>query len=251
MAVIVHGEWSVRQLMTNGDPATIYSMPLGIEHPLVASEESVRNLLQRIRRRDGELVLVAAGILGHSRRLDSALQAMAQADLRGVPVRLVLCGSLEPGLSDYLLREAARLRLSDRIVLLGSVSDEDFAAALLLADVVVHMHYPTSGQTSSTVLRALSAGKPVLVSDTDAFRDLADDVAWKVPTGSGEVAVLAEYLVGLTRSPELRAEMGRRAIAYIESQHTWERVVQRFLEIVSQHRSWFVPRRPPYKWPVD
>jgi glycosyltransferase involved in cell wall biosynthesis len=130
---------------------------------------------------------------------------------------------------------------------LGEVSDGDFAAALHLASVVVHLHHPTSGQTSSTVLRAMSAGRPVLVSDCDSFADLPDDIAWKVPVDRSEVAVLVEYLAGLGRNEELRAEMGRRALNHIRQNHTWDRVADRFLEILSGHRSWLFPRKPPIR----
>jgi glycosyltransferase involved in cell wall biosynthesis len=249
-AVIVHGAWSAEQLDRHGDTAAIYSMPLGIEYPLQAPQQVVMDLRERCGLTSGELVIVAAGILGHARRLDSALLAMAQADLRNVPCRLILSGTSEQGLVSHLQQLAARLGLSDRLVILGEVTDDEFAGVILLSDVVLHMHYPTSGQTSSTVLRAFSAGKPVLVSDTDAFRDLPDEVAWKVPTGQGEVPVLAEYLVGLSSQRQLLLDMGARARVYVEQHHTWDRVALRFLDIVSEKESWHFPRRPPYQWPL-
>jgi glycosyltransferase involved in cell wall biosynthesis len=246
-ATVVHGRWSRLELEKNCDSSAVYDLPLGIEHPLTASEATVFQLRQSCRIQPGELVIVSAGLMGHTRRLESILQAMVLAETRQVPVRFVLCGKVDTGILPHLEMLASRYALRDRLISLGEVSDEVFAAALQLADVVVHLHYPTSGQTSSTVLRSFSVGRPVLVSDTDAFIDLPDDIAWKVPTDSTEVPVMAEYLIGLARNADLRLDMGARAQRHIQKYHSWDRVAERFLQILEDSSDWFYPKLPPYK----
>ena len=48
-------------------------------------------------------------------------------------------------------------------------------------DVCVNLRHPTMGETSGSAIRALSLGKPLVVSDVGWFRELPDDVALKVP----------------------------------------------------------------------
>ena len=50
-------------------------------------------------------------------------------------------------------------------------------------DVCVNLRSPTMGETSGSVIRQLSLGKPVVVSDVGWFAELPDDVALKVPVG--------------------------------------------------------------------
>ena len=54
-------------------------------------------------------------------------------------------------------------------------------------DVLVNLRYPTMGETSGSVIRALSLGKPLVVSDVGWFRELPDDVVLKVPVDEYEV----------------------------------------------------------------
>ena len=54
--------------------------------------------------------------------------------------------------------------------------------------MVVSLRWPTMGETSAAAVRALSLGKPLVVSDVGAFRELPDEVAIKVPVGEGEIA---------------------------------------------------------------
>jgi glycosyltransferase involved in cell wall biosynthesis len=50
------------------------------------------------------------------------------------------------------------------------------------------------GETSAAAVRALSVGKPLIVSDVGAFRELPDEVAIKVPVGDGEIEALAQAM---------------------------------------------------------
>ena len=50
------------------------------------------------------------------------------------------------------------------------------------------------GETSAAAIRALSLGKPLVVSDVGAFRELPDEVAIKVPVGEGEIDALVAAL---------------------------------------------------------
>ena len=69
------------------------------------------------------------------------------------------------------------------------------ALALLAAcDAVVSLRWPTMGETSAAAVRALSVGKPLIVSDVGAFRELPDEVAIKVPVGDGEIEALASAM---------------------------------------------------------
>ena len=58
-------------------------------------------------------------------------------------------------------------------------------------DVIVSLRAPTMGETSAAAIRALSLGKPLVVSDVGWFAELPGEVAVKVPVGEGEIEALA------------------------------------------------------------
>jgi hypothetical protein len=68
-------------------------------------------------------------------------------------------------------------------------------------------------------IRALSLGKPLVVSDAGWFSELPDSVVAKVPVDEFEVATLAATLELLAQDDALRERMGEAASQYVREQH--------------------------------
>src|SRR5947208_2123889 len=83
-------------------------------------------------------------------------------------------------------------------------------------DVLVNLRYPTMGETSGSVIRGLSLGKPMVVSDVGWFAELPDDVALKVPVDEYEVPTLAAALELATQHQE---QLRERALEYVQQEH--------------------------------
>jgi len=83
------------------------------------------------------------------------------------------------------------------------------------------------GETSGTAIRALTLGKPLVVSDVGWFAELPDGVALRVAVGDGEVADLTAALTLLSARPDARAAMGAAARALATGEHELTRVAER------------------------
>ena len=64
------------------------------------------------------------------------------------------------------------------------------------------------GETSGIAIRALSLGKPLVVSDVGWFSELPRDVAFAIPPDDDEVETLTAALELLAARPDVRAAMG-------------------------------------------
>lgn len=178
------------------------------------------------------------GFLKPYKRIAESLRAFRRL-LRVDPnVRMVLVGDPHPELDlENLLRG---LGLEDNVRVLGFISrEEDFHGYLEACDVILNLRYPTVGESSGTLLRALSLGKPVLVTDIGSFREYPDDIVLKVPSppDPAEEDTIFEYLNLLASQPKFRAALGRRAQAWVEKECPWEVAAAhyvRFLESLSQ-----------------
>ena len=104
---------------------------------------------------------------------------------------------------------AAQLDLPERVIRADYVPEEELWSLLAACDVVVSLRWPTMGETSAAAVRALSLGKPLVVTDVGAFRELPDDVAIKVPAGEGEVDALVAAIDRAASSPEMGARGAR------------------------------------------
>jgi hypothetical protein len=107
----------------------------------------------------------------------------------GPKARLLLVGAVSPGFD--LDRRLQRLGLSDQGIVREAYVEEDRLWSLMAAcDVCVSLRSPTMGETSGSVIRQLSLGKPVIVSDVGWFSELPGEVALKVPVDAGETESL-------------------------------------------------------------
>jgi glycosyltransferase involved in cell wall biosynthesis len=101
-------------------------------------------------------------------------------------------------------------------------------------DIVLNLRYPTVGETSGSLQRALGLGKAVIVSNIGSFAELPDDVCLKVGVGPEEEDLIFEFLSLLTSRPDLARAMGNRAKSWIERECNWGSVAERYIEFLQQ-----------------
>jgi glycosyltransferase involved in cell wall biosynthesis len=101
-------------------------------------------------------------------------------------------------------------------------------------DVHVNLRSPTMGETSGTAIRALSLGKPLIVSEMGWFGELPDDVALKIPVDDGETDALVAALELLASRPDVRAQMGAAALDLAQREHAVERVADLYVSALEQ-----------------
>ncbi|MDW8351883.1 MAG: hypothetical protein RML99_08235 [Anaerolineae bacterium] len=105
--------------------------------------------------------------------------------------------------------------------------------AMQAVDVGIVLRFPTTGETSAVLSDLLSMGKPVIVSDVGAFREVPDECAIKVLVSKDEVADLVTAMRRLAFEPGLRAHMASAARMY-SAQQTWSTVARIYHRIVAQ-----------------
>lgn len=174
------------------------------------------------------------GDIGGPKGIDAVLEALGRID---VPALLAIVGRRIPG---YDVSEAiGRSGESERVVVDEGVSDAAFAAWLRASDVVVNLRYPHRGEVSGTLVRAMQAGLPTVVSATGAYLDLPDDAVVRVPAGPPDPSALADALGPLLKDAGARRRIGERARSYVEhldrgdrTAAGYERAIQETMRIV-------------------
>jgi len=184
-AVIVHNRYAADRLRSFGVTTPIHVVP----HPFEPSPQGRR---EEMRARHGfaadDRVVGFFGYLTSAKRAEVVLEAFADARAREPRLRLLVVGEPAPNVDVALFQ-------SEGITFTGYVPDDEFAAYFAAVDRLVNLRYPTAGETSGTLIRAIEAGKPVAVSDYAQFAELPVDVATKIPLGAGEVGALVRFFV--------------------------------------------------------
>ena len=186
-AVIVHNGYAAGRLRSLGVTSPIHVVP----HPYVHEARRFdRDALRARLGLTGKRVIGLFGFLTSAKRAEVVLEAFRRA--RDPRLVLLIVGEPAPNIE---------LPKGENIVTTGYVDDDDFPAYYAVADRLVNLRYPSAGETSGTLIRALDAGKPVAVSDYAQFAELPDDCVMKVPLGAGEVEKLVEFFTAELPDP--------------------------------------------------
>ena len=173
------------------------------------------------------------GVVNSSKRIPELLRAFAGVRERHPTATLLLVGPTSPGFD--LDRRLQRLGLADEGLVREDWVDERRLWGLMAGvDACVNLRHPTMGETSGSVIRSLSLGKPLVVSDVGWFSELPGDVAVKVPVDASEVETLEAALELLLTRDDVRATMGEAAAALARREHDLERVADLYAAALEQ-----------------
>jgi glycosyltransferase involved in cell wall biosynthesis len=111
--------------------------------------------------------------------------------------------------------------LGERIRITGYVNSEEFEQYLKCCDLVLNLRYPTMGETSAALLRAMRSGKPCIVSDVGWFSELPDNTVLKLTAGdSGHVEEeLFQALDIFLDHPKPFSRMAENGAEYVRRHH--------------------------------
>ncbi len=173
----------------------------------------------------GEPLIGCFGYLNMNKRIPQVLAAFASLRRRLPGARLLLVGAA--GERFDVGRRLERLGLTEGVQRLDYVPEERMWSLMAACDVLVNLRYPTMGETSGSVIRALSLGKPLLVSDVGWFSELPDDVVLKIPVDELEVVTLdAAFEFAMEHGDAL----GTAARSYVEREHSLSRAADAYAE---------------------
>jgi len=184
------------------------------------------------------LLVTAPGLATASKRLDLVVRAVARLRPTHPALRLVVAGAADPALP--LADWASAAGLGEAFTLTGRLSLEDFARHLCAADVVLSLRFPTHGEISGALVRALGVGRPALVTaGTPAAEEFPDGIVAPIDPGPREEEELVAVIGRLLDDAGLREEMGRLARGHVRAHHGLDETARRlaaFLEEVAARK---------------
>ena len=218
--VICHSRYVEQLARTHGYEGPLRVIPM----PAWPNVESGERLLP-----EGHFPVIACcGHLNAAKRIPQLQAAFERVRGRFPDALLVLAGSAAPSL------RLETLSLGDGILRLDHQDERDLWRVLADCDMCVSLRWPTMGETSGMAIRALSLGKPLVVSDAGWFSELPDSVVAKVPVDEYEVATLAATLELLAEDDALRRRLGAAAHEYVGREHELERVADLYLAALEE-----------------
>jgi glycosyltransferase involved in cell wall biosynthesis len=163
-------------------------------------------------------VITAPGLATANKRLDVAIRVTARLRADHPEATLVVAGAVDPRLPLAAWSEEAGLGEAMRVT--GRLGIDDFERHLAAADVVLALRFPSHGEMSGAVVRALGVGRPVLVSaGSAAAEEFPEGIVVPVSPGPAEEQELEALLRHLHSRPALRDTIGTLAAAHLRQGH--------------------------------
>jgi len=210
------------------DPARIVVAPNGVDAAAFDPQARAPDLRARAGADAGtgtgagDALFAFVGSMERYEGLDLIVAAMARSPLRD-RMRLVAVGG-GPG-ARAAMEAAMAAGFGDRVTLTGRVAPEEAARWLAAADAAV---YPRRDETVCRLvpplkpLEAMAAGRPVIVSDLPALRDLVggEQTATLVPPG--DVAALSAAMTALADDAARRARLAAAGRRFVAAERSWQ-----------------------------
>lgn len=114
------------------------------------------------------------GGIDKQKRLEWVLDALEAPALRRHRLRVDIVGAISKACLD--LEERCKTIADHEIVFHGRVDDAEFQALMEATDLCVSFRYPTMGETSAIIMRAVCSGIPCVVSDIGWYAELPDEI---------------------------------------------------------------------------
>jgi glycosyltransferase involved in cell wall biosynthesis len=180
---------------------------------------------------DETTVFAALGEINANKQMDLTLDAFARLRQEGQDVFFLIVGAANANVN--LPRMIRQRGLDDRVLWTGRVGPlEEFVGWTAAADVVINLRYPSLGETSNAAVRALAAGKPLIVYDQGWSRELPAELCRQVPPL--DVEALYRAMEAMVRRPEERRAMGRAAAGYAADQLNPERIAGEYKRFIGE-----------------
>jgi glycosyltransferase involved in cell wall biosynthesis len=215
--LIVHSHYVEERALEAGYHGPIWR----IEHPAWPSVEVQPEQIE------GRPLFGCFGHLNASKRIPQLVEAFDVVRKRHPNAKLLLVGPASPGF------DASRLE-AEGIERIGYVEEEQLWSLMAACDACISLRSPTMGETSGSAIRALSLGRPLVVSDLGWFSELPDDVALKVPVDEDEIPALATALELLASSEPTQLAMSDAARLYAQRDHDLGRVAENYAAALEQ-----------------
>ena len=207
LGLIVHSDFVAKKVRQQGFNLPLHVVPLIVESRPGQSRRTELNLASE------DVLFASFGLITTAKQIEFALRAFKHLRQTVPNAHYLLVGeTMGDANPEAVIRE---MDLTNVVHYIGYVADKSsFMDWIHTADVVINLRYPTVGETSATALRAMGAGRPIIVFDHGWYGEIPDGAAVKVPPMDQEA--LLDAMVQFAKSSELRKQVGQAALRYTE-----------------------------------
>jgi len=184
------------------------------------------------RKQNSKVSVLTVGHVNQNKRVESVIRAIGGSDILRDRCHYHVVGLVTAQERARLMAVADTVSFGD-LEITGEVSNEILRAQIETADVICCLRWPVFEGGSASAVEAMLSGRPVIVTDAGFFRDLPDDLVFKVDPKC-ELASLTDQLTRLVSDPALRGTVGAKAAGWARSAFSAEAYIARLVPLLEE-----------------
>ena len=228
--VVVHHRWIKNQFPESQHVDVIPHFARINYQP---TKEQLDSFKRRFLIKESEFLITCLGFVNKNKLPALQIEVTKRLLEAGYPVRLLFAGETAPDLK-YLQSEAEAGKNHEYITFADYLDEADYFSALFASDLLINLRNPSMGEASGTLMQALAAGKPVIISDLNQYKEFPDTVCWKLTHGEHEAELLYRYITALLSNKNLRETISANSLAYVDAVLTLDRIIPHWLRVLSK-----------------
>lgn len=237
LGVILHSKWAYNSAIKefSNDNSHIVHIPQ-IVPKYVVKEKSLKDQGKELGLPDDKLIISTFGFINNTKRPLQLLYAFKKYLVTQPNAYLVFVGGTDYLGTINIENEINKLNLQGKVKVTGYVNMPDFYRYIEVSDICLNLRFPFNGESSASLLRILSVGKPTIVTDIGSFSDFPNDVVLKIPHPgqSDEVEEILKSLILLTKNLDYRKSLSENAYKYIAQEHSPEKCANLYVDFIQQ-----------------
>ena len=200
---------------------------LGTDPEMFTAKRDVRELRAKWGVGEAPIVLTVARLVPHKGQ-DAGIRALSSLSGEFPDLRYVMVGE---GHDEQRLRTlASELRVSERVVFAGPISDDDLPEAYATSTIYLGASRIDNEVNAEgfgiSFLEASSSGLPVVAGDSGGVRSAVRDGETGIVVPPTDVEAVAEALRGFLRDGEKARKFGAAGRKAVETHYNWDRVAR-------------------------
>lgn len=211
-AIIVHSDMAKQIVKAIRPSAKVINITHHTSDIIENYKEYKKKCREELNIKKEDFIIASFGIASSSKRIIPIMEAVKLFnEKKKKKIYFYIVGEIK---ENNILESIKKLKLQETVIITGYVELDKFKTYMGASDIITNLRFPTQGESSGSLHRALGMGKPVIVTDIGSFSEYPDDVVLKVRYDSHEVADIFEALKKVVLNDKLKERYERNALEY-------------------------------------
>ncbi len=234
--VVVHSRYAKQFIRAHHGDDAAQKVDVIPHFAMAADAQDPQMLRQKLGFDDTDKLIVTAGFATRAKRFNIIARAVGELARKDPAIRWIHAGAPDHG--DFNLQELtqAHSSLEGRFHTTGYLDEQALDDHVAIADILLNLRFPSVGESSGSLARALGMGICTLVSDTGSYAEIPDMAVAKM-SALGGAEELKFVLSHLLNNPAMRRAIGEGAARYAADELNMGRYAERLAQSIRQARN--------------